>query len=349
LTSIKLKAFQALNGDCMLLSYYNNKEDRTCNILIDAGYALTYHRTLKTAVQEVINNAGRLDLIIVSHHDIDHIGGFIPLFKEFGTDHIESVWLNYSADNFTFPPESGAIGIRQGILVRDYLLSSSKLNNQAIFSGQNHTVQQAKFQILSPSLHDLDLYNSRWAELEHNQPYAPTRISARPTDHHEPIDDLIKKTFVADNSLSNKTSISSLITINNRKIMLTSDACPTVLADSLHTLGYSEEQPVNLSLMQVSHHGSKGNTNETLLKMLDCRHYLVSTNSANSHGFPHKQTLARITRAAFARNPQEPIYFYFTYNELGLKKLFTEEEIFKYNIICQYPEPNDNGILITIR
>lgn len=349
MTSIKIKAFQALNGDCLLISFCKNEENEICNILVDAGYALTYHRTLSGAIKELFVNGNRLDLVVISHYDLDHIGGFVPLFTEFGTDNINSVWFNYPRNHFTFPPKSGAIGVKQGISVRDYLLQSSKLINQNINSGQRYMIHHVELQILSPNPSDLDSYNSHWAEVEFNKPYVPTRISKRLTDHHERIDDLIKKPFVSDNSLSNKSSISCLITVNDRKIMLTSDACPTVLADSVHTLGYSEEQPLNLSLMQVSHHGSKGNTSERLLKMLDCQHYLVSTNSTNSHGFPHKQTLARIVTAAFARRPREPIYFYFTYNEPGLKKLFTEEEVLKYNIICQYPDLNDNGILITIQ
>lgn len=91
---IIVEAFPADNGDCFLVSsqdYY---------LLIDTGYESTYTKYLKPRFSDIKTAGNRLDRLIITHIDEDHIHGAIPFIDDNGTaeeNHIiaiEQVWHN---------------------------------------------------------------------------------------------------------------------------------------------------------------------------------------------------------------------------------------------------------------
>lgn len=94
---IRIEVYPALEGDCFLISIGN--EIKT-NILIDGGFAETYHGYLKPRLLRMAEHGEELDLVVVTHVDSDHIEGIIELFKENGTAKnpliipITEVWHN---------------------------------------------------------------------------------------------------------------------------------------------------------------------------------------------------------------------------------------------------------------
>ncbi len=89
-----IEAFPAHNGDCFLVSsqdYY---------LLVDTGYEDTYTNYLKPRFTEIKASGNRLDRVIITHIDQDHIHGAIPFIEANGTaedNHviaIEQVWHN---------------------------------------------------------------------------------------------------------------------------------------------------------------------------------------------------------------------------------------------------------------
>lgn len=97
MSDIRIEAYPALEGDCFLISIGN---ERKTNILIDGGFAETYHDYLKPRLISMAENGEELSLVIVTHVDSDHIEGIIELFKENGTAKnpliipINEVWHN---------------------------------------------------------------------------------------------------------------------------------------------------------------------------------------------------------------------------------------------------------------
>lgn len=92
---IKIKALNARNGEAILLSFIDEK----INILIDGGYADTYQELCDELM--ILKNRGeKIDLLIVSHIDRDHIGGIIKLLEQNGayTESkvipISEIWFN---------------------------------------------------------------------------------------------------------------------------------------------------------------------------------------------------------------------------------------------------------------
>lgn len=94
---IRIEVYPALEGDCFLISIGN--EIKT-NILIDGGFAETYHDFIKPRLLRMAKRGEELDLVVVTHVDSDHIEGIIELFKENGMAKnpliipINEVWHN---------------------------------------------------------------------------------------------------------------------------------------------------------------------------------------------------------------------------------------------------------------
>jgi len=91
-----IKVFPAGAGDCILVHFI--KEDY--RILIDGGYAETYHKYLNKYLTELKTQGKRINLLIVTHIDSDHIGGIQAFLKENGFAKnpsvigVDEVWYN---------------------------------------------------------------------------------------------------------------------------------------------------------------------------------------------------------------------------------------------------------------
>ena len=75
---------------------------------------------------------------------------------------------------------------------------------------------------------------------------------------------------------------------------------------------------LNCELIKISHHGSKANTNNTLLDLVDTDTYVISANGKH-HNLPNKKCLARII------NKKTSTVLLFNYPEL-IKQIFSEDE-----------------------
>lgn len=88
--------FPAKSGDCFFIEFI--KED--FRILIDGGYAETYHELLCPFLKKLNNKRKHINLMIISHIDQDHINGIKVLLQENGDARqpniifIDEVWFN---------------------------------------------------------------------------------------------------------------------------------------------------------------------------------------------------------------------------------------------------------------
>lgn len=88
---MKITILPANNGDSFLLEIDQN------NILIDGGYVNTYKKFLKPIFQELNRLGKKINHLIVTHIDNDHISGIIKLIEENNNNsiiEIENIWHN---------------------------------------------------------------------------------------------------------------------------------------------------------------------------------------------------------------------------------------------------------------
>jgi len=92
---IDLKILPASYGDCFLLTIKD--KEKNINILIDGGLAQTYDRYLKQLLRELGKKGEKLDIVINTHIDSDHIKGLISFLKDNNKDkfiEIGDFWFN---------------------------------------------------------------------------------------------------------------------------------------------------------------------------------------------------------------------------------------------------------------
>ena len=90
---LRLKMYPAKNGDAFLVDAGGTY------ILIDAGFALTYQAFIATDLAKLVLDGGRLDLVVCTHIDADHIGGLLEFFSLNGTPdrrgiEVSAIWHN---------------------------------------------------------------------------------------------------------------------------------------------------------------------------------------------------------------------------------------------------------------
>jgi hypothetical protein len=115
-----------------------------------------------------------------------------------------------------------------------------------------------------------------------------------PIEQHRPVDELdvlgeIEGPAGHDNSEPNGSSIAVLVEFDGTRALLTGDAWPAVMVDSLQRLGASQADPLQVDAWKLAHHGSWANVSAELVQLIKTPRVLVST---NGDGFQHPHPAA---------------------------------------------------------
>jgi beta-lactamase superfamily II metal-dependent hydrolase len=330
---MKLEALDALKGDCFLLSWDENN-----HLLIDSGTKGTYP-FLKKKLTEV----KKLEGIIVTHVDYDHIGGFIKLMaaQRPPIEPTYDIYIN-TPDLILSPNESDKVGYKHGIQF-DKKLSDKGIIPKSIHLGINRTntidIKGLKLTILSPSKTILQALKKNWtAESLYKQYQKETKSSDKVGARHsnlkdyQEIIDTKEKLHKWKDDLINSSSIAFIAEYKRKKILFLADANPIEIEKELKKLGYSENKKLKVHLMKISHHGSKFNTSTNLLKVIDCDSFLISTNGRGPYYHPHRETIVKI--AEYSRKDKTRRLNIYTNYSLNKKKFITtaEEKCWNLNI-----------------
>ncbi len=134
------------------------------------------------------------------------------------------------------------------------------------------------------------------ARLRNKERDVPGPVEPMPRDMSSlDIKALAARITATDRSAANGSSIAMLLEHRGASVLLGADAFPTVLVPALQALARQRKQPGGLPLdaIKLSHHGSRANVTNDLLKAVRADHYIVSTNGAIfSH--PNDEAVARV-------------------------------------------------------
>lgn len=334
-----IKLLKAHHGDSIHLTYLDNVGVLK-NIIIDGGTSQTYtfkdsknklaDGDLKKTIETI--KPRKIDLLILTHIDDDHIHGFL---KWFGADSdayksIGEIWFNSGStikkflndtttpvNNLEFSPKTTDTSVLQGVNFEQYIRDKGIWDQTIIKTGDVIKVDNLKFQILSPNNQKLADVLAKWKEK------APASLdTARANDYQKTIKELIATDdFDEDSDASNGSSIAFVLTKDNLNYLFLGDAHPSLLISELKET-FSKEKRLKAEYVKLSHHGSKKNNPIELFELIDTNKYLISTNGAK-HGHPDKITLARIISV----NPNAE--FYFNYPKL-IEKIILDQDIIDY-------------------
>ncbi|MDS1135990.1 ComEC/Rec2 family competence protein [Nitratireductor indicus] len=290
-----VKSIQAEYGDSLLVSY-GNSPDALHHMLIDGGTKATLGYLLAVLEQHCTDGRLRLEALVITHFDRDHIDGIIellrspPLWLE-----VSDVWFN----GHKHLVQNDVLGAREGDelteLIEDHYPWNAAFGGKAIKSDLPSTVLSGGLRVwvVSPNQPSLTKLATKWPEFEDEGNRLGDRLGADDTWPPGDFSMVASRPFKKDDSVANGSSIALMLEFNGKLVLLTGDAHPDVVVNGLAIHGLDPRPTV--SLLKLSHHGSKGNTSEQLLKAIHCERFLISTNG-DRFKHPDVAMLARILK-----------------------------------------------------
>jgi len=334
--SIEIRCLPVGTADAIVIKIEERGEN--FNLLIDSGTKKSYS-LLKKELLIIAESNQTIYSWIITHWDNDHIGGFVEFIKDpdFEVDElIQNVWFNTNYDIPTIVGNSsGYISAKQAETVRDYLSRSGKFQTVEITTEQGpFSIPNGKITFLSPTRSNLK------NALKSLSPLKPIRSSEN--SNLKTVEELKGQKFVPDRSPVNRSCIACILEYAGRSFAFFADSSPIDTVPALRAFDISEEEPLQLTLMQVAHHGSKKNTSEELLNLCRVKDYFISGDGLSSSRLPDKETLVRIITHS-ERIVKMPITIYLINKSRHNETLFTVdgEEVFagfNFKLVCPKSE-----------
>jgi len=316
----EIKILKADHGDSILIKSYDVQRNEF-TILIDGGTVDTFASNLKKELQKLY----KINLLVLTHIDSDHIGGINKFLKSdlFDKIEIEKFWINCA--NLIRFGNGGKISYSDGKTLEETLIEKkipSEKWSEKIISLNQYDIRGIKFQILSPTPEILDELFLKWPTLSnaHSHQLSSIKISNNSTIHKKSLLELAKQKFIPSksikNDIANSSSIAFILTTFDCAILLLGDSRPEIILQSLLDLGYNNtDNKLKVDYVKISHHGSKNNTSCELLDLIDCDNFIISTNGGiSSSKHPNREVLARIIHHP-SRNYNKKRNIYFNYSK----------------------------------
>lgn len=339
--TLTLDVLPAQEGDALLLACRGR--DRLHHVLIDAGTPSTAPAVLQR-LQAIPDR--RLDLLVVTHIDSDHIGGMARLLVNPAFDlKVDDAWFN---GHKHLPTEHIERGVADAERLTAVLTGTSSVRRKIpwniAFDGQavmrpvnlpdGSGVSGAlpvidlpwglKLTILSPTPAALKTLRKDWQKyldaLHRGLPSPQTKQPARVATRSLSLEDVAARKTKDDDSPPNGSSIAFLAEFAGRSLLFGADAHPEVMIPALRTLARQRARlpvnapdhkvpPLKVDVFKLPHHGSRANVTLELLDLVKARHYITST-SGRRFKHPDEEAMARvITRGRPAKNVMPTLWF----------------------------------------
>jgi beta-lactamase superfamily II metal-dependent hydrolase len=301
---LRLHVLQAEYGDCFILELRSGK--RSVNVLIDGGPYQTFDKHLKPTLQKLPLN-GKLDLMVLSHIDNDHIIGLLDLMehiknqKENGTKElvsIEQIWHNSFVDllHFRNGPQKliKKIAMSRNMTVGKNILQS--LIMKGFQQGTDLTMLAKLLKIpINQDFKKIIVINNKIKSVHFNDIVfdllGPTKINVDKL--RKEWNDWYKKkkpeeiatgVQILDKSVPNLASITFLVEIDNKKILFTGDGIGNDIVDVLSKNALLDSKgKFYVDILKVPHHGSERNTTPEFFNTVRAEYYVISANGRDDN------------------------------------------------------------------
>lgn len=325
----RLTMLPAQQGDALWMEY--GPEESPFRILIDAGTPPT-EPIVRQRILDLPEDRRRLELMIITHIDTDHIGGVLKLLSDPPAGlKIGDVWFN-ERRHLERPQEShlGAIdgeilGVQLDALEWTW---NAAFGTSLVVVGQGDDLPPfvdleggMRLTLLSPGPIETEALKTKWlAELDENHldPTSPDYAEKLSEAMHrkgvvapstlgdeeaESTEELASHLFTEDDSPANGSSIAVLAEHDGRSCLLTGDGVPSAIIRSIRRLLASRHQTsLRVDAVKLPHHGSQHNLNAELLDLVVSPRWLFSTNGMQHH-HPDASAVARVILANEGRHP----------------------------------------------
>lgn len=248
---LEINFLEALYGDSILVRF-PSENNRYLNILIDGGMPNTFLKIKHEIEKNITKNDDYL--IIVTHVDKDHIGGILKLLDNSLLDKMNTIgfWFNFS--NYIKVSNSTLISYSDGEILQELL--NRKFKGEKIFLNDIISVscynqfKPAKITILSPDKQAVEKLRKNWDMYILNKKLKQkVKISSNIINNSESIEKLANDKFEEDSDTANVSSIGFLFEYFDKKILFLADSKPSIIVNSLKSLGYGKYFNINKELI----------------------------------------------------------------------------------------------------
>lgn len=313
----KIYFLQVKHGDAFIIECV--KGDAHGLVVVDGGPTCCGY-LLRNKLQDL----GTPDLMVLTHYDDDHIGGILQLANscfDNKTMIAKEIWANCAG--YVEVADNKSTSVNQGVMLSvklNELCQNDGMNMKCdnnLYEGKKYNFSFADIEIVSPTKATMEMVIKKQEE-KRKQFLKATQKNIE--DLSKSLDELCniepKEPDLAKSAdLANASSIAFILRCDNLSILMLGDCYPQNVEKYLRENGYSEQNPLEVDYVKVSHHGSKNNTSNSLLDIIKCNKYLISTNGGKNHSnHPDRITIAHILCHPW-RNKEEKVHLYFNYEK----------------------------------
>lgn len=347
-------------GDSILIEYGSTGKKNY--ILIDGGPYYVFDE-FWAAMQKAAPAITELELLVVTHIDIDHIDGIVKLLNQSNLPFkVKEIWFN-GREQLEKASQLLASADDLGSLQGEYLTKLIKEKNLSHNSKFDHRIicitdynnlpyqildGGMKITLLSPGLRDLvnliPVWDEELKEINVNEKWEEDTRYADELGDEDYISELQQQEFKGDKSEANCSSIAFIASFEEKKCLFAADAPSHVLLEAVNSiLDKTGDDELTVDAWKLAHHGSKKSTQDSVMEKVRSKHLLLSSNGKR-YKHPEEPVIAKLLK-----HNTPGMIFHFNYrtefNEMwddhGLKE--------KYNYEAVYPEKTDEpGIKISL-
>jgi beta-lactamase superfamily II metal-dependent hydrolase len=303
-SGVSVTAFPAGCGDCLLVEWDGATGHH--RMLIDGGMASALDEGLGPYATSRPEGHLVVDVAVVTHIDLDHIGGMIAALRK-GLVETPDVWFN-GLDEI----RADQRGTRQGDELTGLIPHEQR--NRPVKGAAIHVADDgslpafdladgARCTVLGPTLERLDKLENAWAADKRGSVEDPIADLAQRLGSD--LDRGGSRSFGGDASIANGSSIALLFEYGSASLLFTGDAYAGDLEHSIRRLlaerGLSQ---LEVGLFKLAHHGSMNNVTAELLALIVPATVLVCTDGTR-FGHPDPETMELLRQ----HYPTTPIQF----------------------------------------
>jgi hypothetical protein len=321
---LRVDMLPAGHGDALWVEWGEGEDVH--RMLIDGGTRATFDH-LRERFAGLPAGGRNVDLLVISHIDLDHIDGAIKLLRAPALDiRFADIWFNdfhhlpgagpAAASANGGPSRGGVQGEFLAAVLDDHRLpwnmafdrgavvvpETGPLPEVALAGGLNLV-------LLSPLPANLERLRDKWS-------HEVADANLNPGDRARALELLEERlgpagasrgerlTYGGDGSEANGSSIAFVAEYGQQRWLFAADAHEDVLRAGLQRYAATRGGlPVRLEGFKLPHHGSVKNISPELLDMVDAATYLISTNGAYFH-HPDAACIDLIVEKARPKRPQ---------------------------------------------
>lgn len=311
----KIHLFQVRHGDAFIIQC--DRGDKHGIIVVDGGPPGCGYVLINK-----LKELGQPDLLVLTHYDDDHIGGILQLVNKClddGSIPAKEIWANCAGyiEINTNLETSAKDGVMLSKLLNDF--EKQELSwRKDVKEGDKMDFPFASIEVVSPTKQVLDMVIEK-QEDEDEGIFLTKATNRTNKDLATNLDVLSaqlpqKANLRKDDELANAASIAFIIQCDGLSLLMLGDSYPQNVEAYLRNNGYSEDNPLKVDYVKVSHHGSRNNTSNSLLDIIKCTNYLISTDGGKGRAnHPDRITIAHILCHP-KRDRTEKVHLYFNHS-----------------------------------